>query len=66
MFPIGHLDKKRVREIAVEAGLQLQRKKILLVSVLSVKETSKNFLGQYLPAQPGAMKTMDGKQMGTS
>lgn len=43
MFPIGHMDKKRVREIAKEAGLATATKKTVPGFVLSVNGTSKNF-----------------------
>ena len=43
MFPIGDLEKPKVREIAKEAGLQRRRKKTAQVFVLSESETLKNF-----------------------
>ena len=47
-----------------EADLQLRRKKIVQVYVSSGNEILKNFLGQYLPAQPGNMETFDGEVKG--
>lgn len=38
LFPIGHLNKKQVREIALKNGLITAQKKILLESVLLEKE----------------------------
>lgn len=43
MFPLGHIDKKEVREIAKEAGLATAAKKIQQASVLSVNAISKSF-----------------------
>lgn len=43
MFPLGHLSKQEVREIAIEAGLATAKKKIVRVYALSVNEISRNF-----------------------
>ena len=43
MFPIGNLEKKRVREIALEAGLATATKKDSTGFVLSENVISKNF-----------------------
>jgi len=64
MFPIGHLEKKRVREIALEAGLATATKKDSTGICFIGERDFKQFLSQYLPAQPGEMMTMDGKKMG--
>ena len=64
MFPIGHLDKKRVREIALEQGLATAKKKDSTGICFIGERNFKEFLSQYLPAKPGAMETMDGKVMG--
>ena len=64
MFPIGHLEKSSVREKAVEAGLTTATKKDSTGICFIGERNFKEFLGQYLPAQPGAMKTMDGETVG--
>ncbi|MFC4411035.1 tRNA 2-thiouridine(34) synthase MnmA [Chungangia koreensis] len=64
MFPIGHLEKKRVREIALEAGLATATKKDSTGICFIGERDFKQFLSQYLPAQPGEMVTMDGVKMG--
>ncbi|WP_318615134.1 tRNA 2-thiouridine(34) synthase MnmA [Sporosarcina sp. YIM B06819] len=64
MFPIGHLDKSLVREKAVEAGLTTAAKKDSTGICFIGERNFKEFLGQYLPAQPGVMKTMDGEVVG--
>jgi len=64
MFPIGHLEKKYVREIAIEAGLATATKKDSTGICFIGERNFKEFLSQYLPAQPGDMVTMDGDLMG--
>ncbi|WP_277584506.1 tRNA 2-thiouridine(34) synthase MnmA [Psychrobacillus antarcticus] len=64
MFPIGHLEKKKVREIALEKGLATATKKDSTGICFIGERNFKEFLSQYLPAQQGAMETMDGKVMG--
>ena len=53
MFPLGHLEKPEVRRLAEEAGLATAKRKTQLEFALSEKRISKEFLGNYLPAQPG-------------
>ena len=43
MFPIGEIEKSKVREIAKEAGLATATKKTAQVFALLVNATSKNF-----------------------
>lgn len=64
MFPIGDLEKPRVREIAEEAGLATAKKKDSTGICFIGERNFKEFLSQYLPAQPGNMETFDGKVMG--
>ena len=64
MFPIGHLDKSVVRDKALEAGLSTAKKKDSTGICFIGERNFKDFLGEYLPAQPGAMKTMTGEAMG--
>ncbi len=64
MFPIGELEKKRVREIAAEAGLATAAKKDSTGICFIGERNFKEFLGQYLPAQPGNMVTFAGAKMG--
>src|SRR5690606_25283216 len=65
MFPIGHMEKKKVREIALEAGLATATKKDSTGICFIGERNFKEFLGQYLPAQPGSMETMEGVKMGS-
>lgn len=64
MFPIGDLEKKRVRELAKEAELATATKKDSTGICFIGERNFKTFLSQYLPAQPGEMRTMDGEVKG--
>ncbi|MFF2480488.1 tRNA 2-thiouridine(34) synthase MnmA [Paenibacillus sp. NPDC058071] len=55
MFPIGHLPKPEVRRIAAEAGLYTAKKKDSTGVCFIGERNFKEFLGHYLPAQPGDM-----------
>ncbi|MED3624485.1 tRNA 2-thiouridine(34) synthase MnmA [Neobacillus thermocopriae] len=64
MFPIGNLEKSRVREIAKEAGLATATKKDSTGICFIGERNFKEFLSQYLPAQPGNMETLEGEVKG--
>ena len=64
LFPIGNLEKKRVRELAVEAELATATKKDSTGICFIGERNFKEFLGNYLPAQPGNMETMSGEVKG--
>ncbi|KKB36369.1 tRNA-specific 2-thiouridylase MnmA [Bacillus thermotolerans] len=64
LFPIGDIDKKRVREIASKAGLATATKKDSTGICFIGERNFKEFLSNYLPAQPGLMTTMDGEVKG--
>lgn len=64
MFPIGGLQKSEVRKIAAEAELATAAKKDSTGICFIGERNFKEFLGQYLPAQPGNMETMDGEVKG--
>ncbi|RFU65811.1 tRNA 2-thiouridine(34) synthase MnmA [Peribacillus glennii] len=64
MFPLGGIDKKEVREIAKEAGLATAAKKDSTGICFIGERNFKEFLSNYLPAQPGEMQTLDGDVMG--
>ena len=65
MFPIGHLPKPEVRKIAEEAGLATAKKKDSTGICFIGERNFKEFLSQYLPAQPGNMETFEGEVKGT-
>lgn len=60
LFPIGHLDKKEVRKIAIEQGLHTATKKDSTGICFIGERHFNEFLSNYLPAQPGDMKRLDG------
>lgn len=64
MFPIGHMEKPQVREIALAAGLPTAKKKDSTGVCFIGERNFKEFLSSYLPAQPGEMRKMDGEVVG--
>ncbi|MGN0995821.1 MAG: tRNA 2-thiouridine(34) synthase MnmA [Candidatus Ventricola sp.] len=64
MFPVGGLSKAQVREIAAEAGLATSGKKDSTGVCFIGERRFKPFLQQFLPAQPGDMRTLDGRVVG--
>jgi tRNA-specific 2-thiouridylase len=64
MFPIGNIEKAKVREIAKEAGLATATKKDSTGICFIGERNFKEFLSNYLPAQPGTMQTLDGEVKG--
>lgn len=64
MFPIGELHKKEVREKAKEAELATATKKDSTGICFIGERDFKEFLSQYLPAQPGDMRTLEGEKVG--
>lgn len=65
MFPIGHLQKAEVRQIAEEAGLATAKKKDSTGICFIGERNFKQFLSEYLPAQKGEIRTLDGEYKGT-
>ncbi|MFW7432726.1 tRNA 2-thiouridine(34) synthase MnmA [Vagococcus carniphilus] len=64
MFPLGHMEKSEVREIAEKANLATAKKKDSTGVCFIGEKNFKEFLGKYLPAQPGKMVTLDGQVKG--
>ena len=64
VFPIGHLLKSDVRQLAQKAGLMIHDKKDSTGICFIGERRFKTFLQHYLPAQPGLIKSTDGKIMG--
>lgn len=64
MFPVGHLPKSEVRKLAVEAGLKTAEKKDSTGICFIGERNFKEFLSNYLPAQPGDIKTLSGEVLG--
>ncbi len=64
LFPIGHLHKSDIRERAEKAGFANYRKKDSTGICFIGERKFKDFLQRYLPAQPGEMRTPEGKLIG--
>ncbi|ORU89650.1 MAG: tRNA 2-thiouridine(34) synthase MnmA [Cycloclasticus sp. symbiont of Poecilosclerida sp. M] len=64
LFPIGGMEKPTVREIAQKAGFLNSRKKDSTGICFIGERKFKDFLQQYLPAQPGDMQTPKGEIIG--
>ncbi|WP_082859355.1 tRNA 2-thiouridine(34) synthase MnmA [Microbulbifer sp. Q7] len=64
LFPLGELEKPEVRRIAEENGFITSGKKDSTGICFIGERRFKDFLEQYLPAQPGDMQTPDGEVMG--
>ena len=64
LFPIGHIEKSVVREIAKEQGLITHDKKDSTGICFIGERKFKDFLSKFLPAQPGVIKTAEGEDIG--
>src|SRR5699024_10687722 len=64
MFPLGHLPKSEVRRIAKEHQLATATKKDSTGICFIGERNFKEFLSEYLPAQPGKMMTLNGEVKG--
>ena len=64
LFPVGHLTKKEVRQIAKEANLYTAEKKDSTGICFIGERNFHEFLKNYLPSTPGDIVTMDGKVVG--
>jgi tRNA-specific 2-thiouridylase len=65
LFPLGHLDKRRVREIAAARALPNHAKKDSTGICFIGERRFSDFLAQYLPGQPGEIRTLDDVVIGT-
>ena len=65
LFPIGHLHKKEIRQLAQQAGFDNCRKKDSTGICFIGERKFTEFLQRYLPTQPGEMRTPEGKRIGT-
>ena len=64
IFPVGGMTKAEVREIALQNGLPVAKKKDSTGICFIGERHFKPFLSQYLPAQPGDMVTPEGEIVG--
>ncbi|HHX81008.1 MAG TPA: tRNA 2-thiouridine(34) synthase MnmA [Acholeplasmataceae bacterium] len=64
LFPIGDMYKREVRELAEKYNLNVARKKDSTGVCFIGERNFKEFLKNYLPAQPGNMETIQGEVVG--
>ena len=64
LFPLGELPKTEVREIAEKAGFINHDKKDSTGICFIGERRFREFLGRYIPAQPGEMRTPEGEKIG--
>jgi len=64
LFPVGELEKPEVRRIAEELDLVTAKKKDSTGICFIGERKFRDFLGRYLPAQPGVIETVDGQVVG--
>ncbi|AKH88843.1 tRNA 2-thiouridine(34) synthase MnmA [Edwardsiella tarda] len=64
LFPVGELEKPEVRRIATQLDLATAKKKDSTGICFIGERKFRDFLGRYLPAQPGKIITVDGQEIG--
>ncbi len=64
LFPVGELEKPEVRRIAEQLDLVTAKKKDSTGICFIGERKFRDFLGRYLPAQPGVIETVDGQVVG--
>jgi tRNA-specific 2-thiouridylase len=64
LFPVGNIEKPKVREIAEQADLITHNKKDSTGICFIGERKFKDFLAQYLPAQPGNIESAEGEVIG--
>jgi tRNA-specific 2-thiouridylase len=63
-FPVGELEKPRVRELAEQAGFDVFDKKDSTGICFIGERNFTSFLSEYIPAQPGEIRTTDEQLIG--
>lgn len=63
-FPIGEMQKEQVRAMAKDLGLPVHDKKDSTGICFIGERRFHDFLSRYLPAQEGAIKSLDGEVLG--
>jgi tRNA-specific 2-thiouridylase len=64
LFPIGELPKQEVRRLAREMAMGVHDKKDSTGICFIGERPFAEFLGRYLPAQPGDIESPDGRKLG--
>ena len=65
LFPIGHLKKDHVRQIAKEHGLSTAEKKDSTGICFIGERKFRDFISEYIPYQEGRFETLAGQAVGT-
>ncbi len=65
LFPIGHMEKPEVREIAKQAKLPVFNKKDSTGICFIGKRNFREFLEKYIPHEPGIIETVENTEVGT-
>jgi len=64
LFPIGHMEKPAVRALGLSAQLRVHDKKDSTGICFIGERNFREFLGEYIPDQPGVMMTPNGHILG--
>jgi tRNA-specific 2-thiouridylase len=64
LFPLGAMNKPDVRKLAAEHGLATAKKKDSTGICFIGERRFRDFLQQYLPAQPGEIHSLEGERLG--
>ena len=64
LFPVGEIEKPLVRQLAQQHGLVTHNKKDSTGICFIGERRFKDFLQQYLPAQPGDIQSLEGEHLG--
>ena len=64
LFPVGEIEKPQVRELAEQHGLATAKKKDSSGICFIGERLFKDFLQQYLPAQPGEIRSLEDEYLG--
>jgi len=63
LFPVGELSKPQVRAAAADAALPVHDKKDSTGICFIGERNFRSFLAEYLPPEPGEMRTIDGQNI---
>jgi tRNA-specific 2-thiouridylase len=64
LFPLSDLRKQQVRELAAQAGFPNHKKKDSTGICFIGERRFRDFLSDYLPANPGEIQTIEGRRIG--
>lgn len=64
LFPVGHLRKKQVREVARKAGIKVHNKKDSTGICFIGERDFRQFISKYIPSEKGHIIDTDGNKIG--